>query len=222
MSDKDTRVIIPNVYKGPRHTQCMAAWNYAYEHGEFELEWLFNADESDHYTMLERGWKAAQEGPERFFILTEADFLPNCTIDWVREARFLLGGFQGLGCAHVERVGSTYEAVQSSVNPGAWFLMFDKEKIGAETPNFHYEDQDPAVTLSHQYGLHIIQGRPEFFSMIYPFGCHLFWSRHFNDALFKFKDGRLSFPVTNLGYPLAVILPTIDALLKRWEVVKRC
>lgn len=146
------------------------------------------------------------EAGHRKKILTEFDFLPRCPpptratcLDRIKAAEY------------VTRDPVSMRLLRHGV-PGAWFLEWD----GAYTTLIDIRAggcfNDPANLLAEDFPgrVDLIQGHDNFpadYGVTYPFGTHLFFSRHYGDP-----------PETKIaGFDLEPILKGVKARIKKFE-----
>ncbi|MEE8386739.1 MAG: hypothetical protein V3S01_12565 [Dehalococcoidia bacterium] len=180
-----------------------------------------NPDEASHYVMLDRMWDLAIADGARYIILTEADFLPDLTVDWIQAAIDLLGDKAALTPRHVEWMGTSWEPVQADSGCGASFQLYDTTRLpeGFRPPWVH-GTEDPISTLHLEIPTERVYGRDVHFSMRYAFGCHLFWSRVYNKAPFVESGGKMQISFHHT-YPLYCLQAAVVAMLRRWKEVLR-
>jgi hypothetical protein len=223
---KDVAVFYARAYEGVLHSRCYAAWDrVAAETPRATIIPVRNPDERSHYDMLELMWEMGVRRPERYLLLTEADFLPDLTVDWLQTAIDLMGPDALLGPRHVEWTGDSWEPRQEDPSIGASFMLFDTHRLReGYTPEFRNEKEDPGTTLHEQFTTTRVLGTPDHFSMKYPFGCHLFWSRIYNDEAYTatMEDDHIRLEMHHHGrYPLYCLQRAVCALLFRWELLGR-
>jgi hypothetical protein len=227
---KDVAVFYTRAYEGVLHQRCYDAWDrVAEETPRATIIPVKNPDGRSHYDMLELMWEMASRRPERYILLTEADFLPDLTKDWVGTAIELLGKNMGdpalLGPRHVGWTGDSWEPRQDDASIGASFMFFDTHRLPEGfTPEFRSGTEDPGTTLHEQLPTARVQGIPDHFSMKYPFGCHLFWSRIYNDEAYTatMEEDHIRLEMHHHGrYPLYCLQRAVCALLFRWELLGR-
>ena len=220
--NKDTIVLYTRAYEGPIHQLCYNAWRKVSQHpptaARARVVEVPNKAGLDHYQMLASMWEAARASGERYVILTEADFLPDLTMDWIQAAIHEMGECVALTPRHCEWMGTSWEPIQTGTGCGASFILFDTSQLPVDfTPEWRHENHDPGVMLNRQIHVARVTGQDVHFSMRYAFGTHLFWSRVYNEEPFLYEDGKLKLQY-HQTYPIYCLQAACVAMLRRWEV----
>ena len=179
------------VFEGPRHETLYKLWDTVAEFyaEEIRVIWFANPEcRLEHADCLNRIWVESQDRDSTRMIITEADFLPNLsnTDRWLQAPLDDKRSIAFAGAMYANREAGTRAVRHFSGLPAAWFLSFAKERC-PKILDFR-GPPDPATRLPDQFedgqGARLYKGLdeyPRFLSLTYPFGTHLFWSRHLND-----------------------------------------
>ena len=209
-------VHLVRAFEGPRHDTLYKIWDAVAEFcaAEIRVLWYANSKGLCHADCLNRIWVEGQDRESTRMILTEADFLPNLinTDRWLQAPLDNDRNVAFAGAQYFTRAAGTRKLVYRSGLPGAWFLSFDKRRC-PKSLNFHGRP-DPANDLPGQFPdddtkmllIKALDEYPRFLSVSYPFGTHLFWSRHLNDD----PRGRVS------GFSVHEIQTKHDRRVRKW------
>ncbi len=184
-------VRITKLFDGPRHERLYNIWEAIAEYCQeyMVLRWYNNLKGLNHASALNAIWQEEREFDQTRLILTEHDFLPDLTYnDWLLQKDFDdTPNIGAIGPSYAKRKSGSHILKNFENVMGAWFLSLDKERC-PETINFHGR-VDPCTDLIKYlsaYGVQCVtyfgeDPHPLHFGVEYPFGTHLFWSRHYND-----------------------------------------
>lgn len=190
MTAPQVNVLQLRAFDGPRHDRLRAIWDCLAEHnkGAWRLCRFGNPRARlTHAQGLNAMWAEELKRPERYAIITEEDFLP----DWEN--------FVPLGLLTKKRPIFTAEYATRDARtlkvsghriPGPWYVLVDKQYIGALNFDCAGVFNDPGNALveycraSYGVDLILLTGKdcmPAHYGIKYLPGEHLFWSRHYND-----------------------------------------
>jgi hypothetical protein len=204
-------------FEGPRHERLYKIWDAIAEYiaPEANVRWYANPDVAlRHAQCFDRMWQEELEFDNRYVLFTEADFLPDLAVGLENWTGTTLLKDAAVGTLYCTRSEKSWKAMQHRDRCGGWFLLMDKERIPREI-SFEGEP-DPCNQMRsylRRYGHTIVLRNgydpyPVHWGMEYPFGTHLFWSRHYNDN----PGRRIS------GFPLRNILGKVDKRISQWIV----
>ena len=183
----DIRMI--SAFRGPRHRRLRRIWEaVALYWGDFVRVSIHPNihGQRSHAEMFNEMWEVQDS---RHLLLTELDFLPNLHApEWYNP---------GAAADHLAR-GATPPAViacnyatrceglgRLAVRPypGGWWVMLDCDACPAEL-DFTGRPDPCNQLLDHIAPAALFEGTdcfPRHYGIDYPFGTHLFWSRHLSD-----------------------------------------
>lgn len=181
-----TRIIrVP--FSGPRHDRLNAIWDHLAATKAVDLEWFDNTCAGlSHAESFAEIWEEELYHPSRYLLLTEHDFLPALdNPDWIPLNRLCNDDLAFVACQYHTR--NPHDLTKLDVHPdkaGGWFLLIDKQKF-TDLPAFA-GTPDPCNQLPEQVkgNCHLeppADDYPDHYGASYPFGTHLFWSRHLHD-----------------------------------------
>jgi len=183
----DIRMI--SCFTGERHDRLYRIWAAIglYWSDFVRVHWHANHDfELRHALMLNKMWK---EQENRHLLFTEADFLPNLYApEWYmpgEAAKHLAKGGPApavIACKYATRCEGLGRLAFRPY-PGGWWVMLDCDACPEE---MDFDGRpDPCNRLLRQVApVALFSGEdeyPEHFGVRYPFGTHMFWSRHLSD-----------------------------------------
>lgn len=206
MSNLRIRVLRVPSWDGPRNSRCYELW----ERNHWPFEWLYN-DSGSHAQGYVQAWIEERSRPERYLLLTEADFLPDVNF----KAKYIPELLQGHAiCApkyHTRNPVDNSMIVEHD-RAGGWFVLLDKALISG-LPKFHSQP-DPCNDLPQYHDCRLLDpadAYPEHFGAKYGPGVHLFWSRHY--------DGP---ELTAAGFDLTKVRAGVDRALDDYERQLSC
>jgi len=175
-----TTINFTRIFEGPLHDRCYAIWEDFSEHTGLEVIQHDNYDGLEHWEMLALMWERmrARQDVDRV-IITEHDFLP--TPDLAERAQEARGGAAALGVEYAPQQWKTLGRRWQGI-PGGWFLEIDRTRFSGPL-DFRGEGlwNDPGNKLHHQLNLMLAPGQIDEYGLKYPWGTHLFWSRHIEE-----------------------------------------
>lgn len=190
--DSKIEVHMIDVFQGPRHTRLRQLWEAIFEH---EQEWVVprifhNTEGLSHAACYERMWRVPITSDLRLF--TEFDFLP--------DLRRRQGGWTGveyikhhqaLALPYQTRHPQTKHLVRHRGKAAAWFVLLRPARIDCD---LRFEGTpDPCNQLGDFIDVRVMPPGndcwPIHFGIQYPFGVHLFWSRHLHDPPNRIVSG---------------------------------
>jgi hypothetical protein len=186
-------VRITHAFDGPRHDRLHAIWDTVAEHWQKHLRLAVTTNPRgfSHAQMFNKMWYEELQQNNRYVLLTEHDFLPNLRDRaWysaphkVFEQLDAMHGeqFAALAPEYATRHAAT-KVVMHHNKPGGWWILIDKDRFN-DAIDFTGKP-DPANQLEDSIGgCYMAEGEdcyPAHYGLSYPFGTHLFWSRHYND-----------------------------------------
>jgi hypothetical protein len=192
MPDLSVRIAKP--FGGFRNERLYAIWETVAEFWKDHLRLGLTPNVGarwSHAQMFNKMWREELQQPEPYVLLTEADFLPNLDEPWWYsnpEAIFKTLDakhgqvFAALACEYCTRDPRT-RALKRRDLPGGWWVLIDKNRFN-DTIDFHGVP-DPCNQLEAAIGgVYLCEGAdayPDHYGIWYPYGEHLFWSRHLHD-----------------------------------------
>lgn len=202
---------ILRVFKGPRHDRLENIWRAVTEYTpHLRLLVTDNWQCRRHDNALELAWMLIRRQPERYALITEFDFLPNLSGDWL-PTHLLTPEKPVVIAQHVWRSAQTRALIPHEFG-GAWYILIDKHHCPDLQGWFRAgipPRTDPATNIDRKTGVTLLPAKdlyPEAYSVEYSTGIHCFWSRHLHD------DPRLRVA----GCPLGDIQEKHDRLVDRW------
>lgn len=178
---------IIRIFEGPRHERLRTLWDTYAElrRRRIRLHWFPNPLEMDHPTALKRLWEEEMKRPERYAIITEADFLPS--FNFFTPTSVLNRTSPVIAARYVTRHPESRKLLKHEY-PGAWYLLIDKGFL--PNPNLDrggpHNDPCNLLAASLPKGVEPIYIEPNdcyphHYGVEYMTGIHLFWSRHLHD-----------------------------------------
>lgn len=177
MSIVRVRYIDVQCWRRWRHARLRAIWQtlaeVGFPHGT-EIVPFMNPGRWSHAECLEMIWDEERKIDNRWFILTEMDFLPAPEWD-----EMILWDFET----------DRYDAfcpIKQRANAGdteVWLALFDMSRLRGRDIRWDHP-RDPAADLHDQIAVQHFTGelRPEEHpGWEYPYGVHLLWQRHLHD-----------------------------------------
>lgn len=211
-----TRIRQIRCFDGPIHDVLHAIWDVIAEAiaPAAVLDVFRNPDATlSHAQCLQRIHAEESEMDSRFWAFMEHDFLPELEEDWLFAEYLVRHGpaFTGVMYATRGKDISSGPLFQYSDMAGGWFFLWRKDVMPARIA--YHGHPDPCNQLPEQLagkGLasQIFPGQPadDSFAIRYPFGVHLFFSRHYNEP-----------PATPIcGVPAGRIQATTRQEIARW------
>lgn len=192
MSDLSVRIAKP--FEGLRHDRLYAIWEAIAEYWSEFLTVGFSLNAGcrwSHAQMFNKMWAEELQQGAPYVLLTEHDFLPNLWApEWYSDLHEIFQHldaehgkeFAGLACEYATRNPYT-KALRFRGCAGGWWVLFEKERFN-DVIDFTGRP-DPCNQLEEAIGgVYLCEGTdsyPQDYGIKYPFGHHLFWSRHLND-----------------------------------------
>lgn len=184
--DQLINVRIARAFEGPRHTRLERIWDCVAEFKKATLRLKVHPNpgaRKTHAQMFAEMWAAEQKEPNRWVLLTEFDFLPDLWSEVTPTAPILKHEVDAMGVYYCTRNPSSKQLVfPDNTMAGGWWLLIDKERA---PKHLDFEGQvDPCTSLLYQMDMLLLRGQdcyPHHYGVSYPYGVHLFWSRHYHD-----------------------------------------
>ena len=193
MANLSVRIAKP--FDGIRHDRLYAIWEAVAEFWKDHLTVGFSRNVGarwSHAQMFNKMWAEELQTDADFVLLTEHDFLPNLNEPrWYAQPGAVLASldaehgeqFAGLACEYHTRCPKGMH-LQGKNIPGGWWVLLETARFN-DLIDFHGRP-DPCNQLEEAVGgIYLCEGRdafPRHYGIVYPFGEHLFWSRHIHDA----------------------------------------
>jgi len=182
MAEGKINVNLIKVFQGVRHDRLRGLWNgWAYRHrDEFTLHWWSNPGWFGHAEALQSIWEEELRRPERFTIITEADFLPGRAFNL---SHLCTPERPIVAAEYCTRDPETLDLTHHDC-PGAWYLLIDKDhapKLNFRPAGKH---NDPCNDLCDKHKIWFLPQKdclPRHYGTSMASGEHLFWSRHLHD-----------------------------------------
>lgn len=180
---RSTDIYYVRAFEGPLHERCYRLWKmYAAQAGEgVRVIEVPNPHGWRHAECFNKIFHFARYQPARVVILTEADFLP--TPDFAKRIEERLTK-EAYGVEYATRDPQTLDPIFHGM-PGGWMCALDSDACAEKTIDFEGGGgafNDPGNQLAEQLDIDIERGRgDDGYGLIYPYGTHMFWSRHYND-----------------------------------------
>ena len=179
----DVSINLINVFRGFRHDRLRASWNgWAYRHrDEFNLYWWKNPGFFSHEESLRAMWDDELRRPERFTIITEADFLPGSAFNL---SHLCTPERPIVAAEYCKRNPETLDLIHFDC-PAPWYLLIDKHHAPALTFDSAPPGNDPANALCARERIWFLPQKdtlPRHYGTSMASGEHLFWSRHLHDG----------------------------------------
>jgi hypothetical protein len=183
-------VRIARAFSGPRHSRLELIWDCVAEY----LQDRMVLDVTDnqvrklsHAQIFQRMWEEEKDCPNRYVLFTEFDFLPD--VDRALPlallnvaSRYKDSQYAAVGVQYATRHPETRVLRRHDGLAGGWWILIDKERAPREL--LFAGTPDPGNQLPDQMPMILERGEdswPFHFGIDYPFGTHLFWSRHYHD-----------------------------------------
>lgn len=206
-------------FDGTRHQRLRDIWTAIAEYVQEDavVRWFHNSRGLRHAQAFDVIWREEQEFDNRAVLLTEEDFLPDLELGiahWSGVSSFQRPDQAAAGVMYCTRSPKSRDLLQYQDKAGGWFICIDKEDFpGPDRISFEGEP-DPANQLRahlRHFGKTISlvpgsDGYPHHYGVEYPYGTHLFWSRHYHD------DPALRIS----GFPLGDIQRRVDWRVSQW------
>ena len=198
--------------KGP-HARLYAIWDTLAEYLQdlLTVRWFANPSAGlRHGQCLNAIWQEEREFDNRYVVFTEHDFLPNLSANDLFALKNFGNKFDAVCATYVTRGTNGMPKLFPSLG-GGWWCALDKHSV-PKILNFDNQP-DPAneipLQLHHRdCKVRMYRGRARGFFQDYPFGTHLFWSRHYLDN-----------PETDLncgGLTVGALVSQVDGEISRW------
>jgi hypothetical protein len=178
-------------FDGWRNERLHALWDGIAEYERaVRVKWFPNPDARlRHAQCFNEMWAAEQSCANRYVVFTEADWLPKLIlpVDGWTAKTFLGPSDCMVGCNYVTRDAGTKRLRHYQASAGGWFFCIDKRRAA---PILDFEgDPDPGNEIPDQleeYGCEglFVDGEdcyPNHYGVEWPWGTHLFWTRHLHD-----------------------------------------
>lgn len=224
---------IAKPFQGPRHDRLYAIWEAIAEYWQDFLRVGFSLNPDarwSHAQMYNKMWAEEIQQPEEYVILTEHDFLPNLrSPEWYEFPEDVFEQlddchdqlFAALACEYATRNPATARLKFRDMAAG-WWILLCKERFN-DLIDFT-GCPDPANQLEESVGgVYTCQGEdayPEHYGIEYPYGEHLFWSRHLHDDPRRVVSG-FSLGDIQLKHDAAVRRYVEEAPEEFQEILKR-
>jgi len=181
-----TTIRIARAFEGPRHERLEKVWDCIAEYVQDDARLIVEPNRSpriSHADIFGRMYAKDSEEPNRFLLLTEYDWLPDLSGDWLPTHVFDETDLAVLVTQYYTRNPENMRLRKHQGKPGGWYILVDKARA-PHIRTFHGEP-DPANQLSSEADALILPGEdcyPLHYGVEYPMGTHLFWSRHYHDG----------------------------------------
>jgi len=219
MSDANIVVRLIRAFDGPRHKRLRDIWTAIAEYiaPDVAVRWYANERGLRHAECFDAMWREEQEFDNCIVLFTEEDFLPDLAVgmwNWSGLSSFKQEEQAAVGVMYCTRATKSRDILQQGDNAGGWFVCIDKDKFPAPGHISFEGDPDPGNQL-RQHLKHFGQtislvpgndGYPHHYGVEYPYGTHLFWSRHYHDD----PTQRVS------GFRLGDIQKKVDWRISQW------
>jgi hypothetical protein len=190
----DITIRLIRAFDGPRHQRLRDIWTAIAEYiaPHISVRWYANEKGLRHAQAFDVMWREEEEFNNQIVLFTEEDFLPDLTMgrrNWTGLSSFQDEKQAAAGVMYCTRSPKSREVLQYGDKAGGWFICIDKTKFPGPR-HFSFEGTpDPANQLRphlRDFGWTVSllagnDGYPHHFGMEYPYGTHLFWSRHYHD-----------------------------------------
>jgi hypothetical protein len=206
-------------FDGPRHKRLRQIWQAIAEFvaPEVNVRWYHNEKGLRHAQCFDAMWREEQEFDNKTVLFTEEDFLPDLDLgfwNWSGLSTFQQDNQAAVGTMYCTRSPKSRDLFQQGERPGGWFICINKELFPGPGHISFEGDPDPGNDLrSHlkhfDRTISLVpgcDGYPHHYGVEYPYGTHLFWSRHYHDD-----------PKTRVsGFKLGDIQRKVDWRISQW------
>ncbi len=206
-------------FDGPRHQRLRDIWTAIAEYirDVAVVRWYSNTTGRRHAECFDAMWQEEQEFDNRLVLFCEEDFLPDLDVgveNWSGLTTFKREEQAAVGVMYCTRSPKSYDMFQHADTPGGWFISIDKDTFPGPAHISFEGEPDPANQLRahlRHFGRLISlvpgdDGYPHHYGVEYPYGTHLFWSRHYHDD----PNLRIS------GFKLGDIQRKVDWRISQW------
>jgi hypothetical protein len=206
-------------FDGPRHQRLRRIWQAIAEYiaPEANVRWFVNERRLRHAECFDKMWHEEQEFDNRIVLFTEEDFLPDLAVglfNWMGISTFKTDEQAAVATMYCTRCPKNRSVLQAGDKAGGWFICIDKDVFPGPAHISFEGAPDPANQLRphlRHFGKTISlvpgsDGYPHHYGMEYPYGTHLFWSRHYHDD----PNLRIS------GFKLGAIQAKVDWRITQW------
>lgn len=207
------------IFDGPRHQRLRNIWTAIAEYiqDDANVRWYVNDKNLSHGQAYDAMWREEQEFDNRVVLFTEEDFLPDLAVgieNWTGITSFKREDQAAAGVMYCTRCTKSHGIFQQGDVAGGWFICIDKDLFPGPQHISFLGNPDPANQLRphlKHFGKTIAlvpgdDGHPYHYGVEYPYGTHLFWSRHYHDD----PNIRVS------GFRLGAIQKKVDWRISAW------
>jgi hypothetical protein len=206
-------------FDGPRHRRLRDIWTAIAEYiqQDVAVRWYANTKGLRHAQCFDIMWREEQEFDNWGVLFTEEDFLPDLALDlddWTGITSFHHTNQAAAATSYCTRSPKSRKLFQKAELAGGWFICIDKEHFPKPQEISFEGDPDPANQLrgcleAYSKVISLVPGKdgfPHHYGVEYPYGTHLFWSRHYHDD-----------PRTRVsGFKLGDIQTKVDWRISQW------
>lgn len=181
-------------FDGPRHKRLRDIWTAIAEYIKEDaiVRWYCNDKGYSHAQCFDKMWHEEQEFDNRLVLFTEEDFLPDLEVPiekWCGLTSFRTDEQAAVAVNYCTRNSRSLGIVHREGMAGGWFICIDKDAFPGPQHISFQGDPDPGNQLQdhlRHFGKTILlvpgkDGYPHHYGVEYPYGTHLFWSRHYHD-----------------------------------------
>lgn len=206
-------------FDGPRHRRLRDIWTAIAEYVKEDavVRWFANDKGLRHAQCFDVMWREEQEFDNDAVLFTEEDFLPDLAIgiqNWSGISSFKRDDQAAAATMYCTRSTKSRDLFQHGDQAGGWYISINKFAFPGPAHISFEGEPDPANQLRQhlkKFGktVSLVPGNdayPHHYGVEYPYGTHLFWSRHYHD------DPHLRI----CGFRLGDIQRKVDWRISQW------